>query len=130
VFNQKQKIMSSLFAKLIQGGPLFMFVILFLLILILVLIVKGFLEKGNHPKTISLIGSLGLFTVVWGFLGQTIGLIMAFGVIEQAGDVSMSVIAGGLKVSLLAPIFGLIVFLIARLGIIVLTWMGKETSQS
>jgi len=107
-----------------------MFPILFLLILILVLIVKGFLEKGNNPKTLSLIGSIGLFTIVWGFLGQTIGLIEAFGVIEKVGDISMSLIAGGLKVSLLAPVFGLIVFLIARLGIIVLIWMGKETNQS
>ncbi|GET34770.1 hypothetical protein PbJCM13498_36330 [Prolixibacter bellariivorans] len=122
--------MSSFFAKLIEGGPLFMFPILFLLILILVLIVKGFLEKGNNPKTLSLIGSIGLFTIVWGFLGQTIGLIEAFGVIEKVGDISMSLIAGGLKVSLLAPVFGLIVFLIARLGIIVLIWMGKETNQS
>ena len=122
--------MSTFFAKLYEGGPGFMYVILLLLILILVLIVKGFLEKGNNPKTLSLIGSIGLFTVVWGFLGQTIGLIQAFGVIEQVGDVSMSVIAGGLKVSLLPPVFGLIVFLIARLGIIVLTWMGKETNPS
>jgi predicted permease len=122
--------MSSFFSKLIQGGPLFMFAILFLLILILVLIVKGFLEKGNNQKTLSLIGSIGLFTVVWGFLGQTIGLIQAFGVIEQVGDISMSIIAGGVKVSLLAPAFGLIVFLIARIGIIVLTWIGKETNPS
>jgi len=122
--------MSSFFAKLIEGGPLFMFVILILLILILVLIVKGFLEKGNNQKTISLIGSIGLFTVVWGFLGQTLGLIGAFQAIEVAGDVSMAILAGGLKVSLLSPIFGLIVFLIARLGIIILTWMGKETNQS
>jgi len=121
--------MAAFFAKLNEGGPLFMYVILFLLILILVLMVKGFLEKGNNQKTISLIGSIGLFTVVWGFLGQTLGLIGAFQAIEQVGDVSMALLAGGLKVSLLAPIFGLIVFLIARLGIIVLTWMGKETNQ-
>lgn len=118
--------MAAFFAKLNEGGPLFMYVILFLLILILVLLVKGFLEKGNNPKTLSLIGSIGLFTVVWGFLGQTLGLIGAFQAIEKVGDVSMALLAGGLKVSLLAPIFGLIVFLIARLGIIVLTWMGKD----
>ena len=122
--------MSTLFAKLYEGGPLFMYVILFLLILIVVLMVKGFLEKGSNQKTLSLIGSFGLFTVVWGFLGQAIGMIQAFGVIEKVGDISMSLFAGGLKVSLLAPVFGLIVFLIARLGIIVLTWMGKETNHS
>lgn len=120
--------MSTFFNLLFDGGPLFMFPILFLLILIIVLIVKGFLEKINNKKTISLIASLGLFTVAWGFLGQTLGLIGAFDSIEQVGGrMSPALIAGGLKVSLLTPVFGLITFLVARLGIIVLTWMNDET---
>lgn len=118
--------MKEIYAKLIEGGPLFMFTILFLLILILILIVKGVLEKGNKPKTISLIISLGWFTLVWGIFGQTIGLIMAFDAIQTAGDVSMGNMSGGLKISLLSTVFGVLTFLIARLGIIVLTIMKKE----
>jgi predicted permease len=109
-----------------DGGPVFMYPLLIILILVLILIVKGILKKGNMLKTISLISSVALFAIVWGFLGQIIGLIDAFDTIEEVGDVSPAVLAGGLKVSFLAPVFGLIIFLVGRLGIIVLTWMQKE----
>ncbi len=112
---------------LFEGGIVFMFPILVLLILIIVLIVKGILNRKNdNTKTISLIASIALFTVVWGFLGQIIGLIGAFDMIEAQGDVTMRILAAGLKVSFLAPVFAIITFLIGRIGIIVLTWMGKE----
>ncbi|MCK5637166.1 MAG: MotA/TolQ/ExbB proton channel family protein [Flavobacteriaceae bacterium] len=114
------------FSLLNTGGPVFMYPLFIILILLIILIVKGFLKKGNIDKTMSLIGSIGLFAVVWGFLGQIIGLIAAFDAIELAGDISPSVMAGGLKVSFLAPAFGLCIFLIARLGIIILTWMQKD----
>ena len=117
--------LSQIIDKLNQGGPFFMYPILFLLILILVLTIKGFLEE-NKGKTISLISSLGLFTVAWGIFGQTIGLIQAFDAIQAAGDISMSLVAGGLKISLLTTVFGVITFLVSRLGIIILVWMQKE----
>lgn len=103
-----------------------MYPLLFILILIIVLIVKGLLQKESVEKTMSLIGSIALFAIVWGFLGQIIGLIMAFDSIEAVGDVSPAVLAGGLKVSALAPAFGMLNFLIGRLGIIVLTLIKKD----
>ena len=103
---------------------------MFLLILILVLIVKGFLNINKNSKTISLISSLGWFTLVWGILGQTIGLVGAFDAIQSAGDVSKGIVAAGLKVALVTTIFGLFTFLVARLGIIILTWMNKEGDES
>jgi len=118
--------MKAIYVKLIEGGPFFMFPILFLLIIILVLIVKGFINKDNNSKTISLISSIGWFTLIWGILGQTIGLIGAFDAIQANGNVSMGIMAGGLKISLLTTLFGSLVFLVARLGIIILTWMQKD----
>jgi len=118
--------MTAIYVKLMEGGPFFMFPILFLLILILVLIVKGFINKNNNTKTISLISSIGWFTLVWGILGQTIGLIGAFDAIQANGSVSPGIMAGGLKISLLTSLFGSFVFLVARLGIIILIWMQKE----
>ena len=91
----------------------------------IILIVKGFLKKENLEKTLRLISSIALFAVVWGFLGQIIGLISAFDTIQVVGDISPAMLAGGLKVSFLAPVFGLFIFLVGRLGIIVLTWMQK-----
>ena len=119
--------MNAIYVKLIEGGPFFMFPILFLLILILVLIVKGFIDKNrNNSKIISLISSVGLFTLVWGILGQTFGLIQAFDAIQEARDISLEILSGGLKVSLLTTVFGLFTFLVARLGIIILIVIQKE----
>lgn len=117
--------MEQIIAKFNDGGPFFMFPILVLLLLVIALIVKGFLS-GSKKKTISLLSSIGLFTLVWGLLGQTIGFVKAFDAIQIAGELKLSVAAEGLKMSLLTTIFGLFVFLISRLGIIVFIWMQKE----
>jgi len=118
--------MSQFIQRLNEGGPFFMYPILIILILIVVLIAIGIINrKEDNSKTISLISSFGLFIVAWGFLGQTIGLITAFDSIEAVGDISMVVLAGGLKISLLTTVFGIVTFLISRIGIIVLTILKK-----
>ena len=50
-----------------------------------------------------------------GFLGTVIGLVMAFDDIQRAGDISPTVVAGGMKVALITTIFGIIVALILQL---------------
>lgn len=114
-----------MFSKIIEGGPIFTVPILLLLLLIIILFVKGILDT-NKKKSISLISSIGLFAFVWGLLGQMIGLVGAFDTIQQVGDISLSMMAGGLKISLLAPIFGFVTFLFSRLGVIILIWIQKE----
>jgi hypothetical protein len=114
------------FSLLNDGGPVFMYPLFLILILVIILIVKGFLKKGNITKTTSLISSITLFSVVWGFFAQMVGMIGAFDSIELAGDISPGVLAGGLKISFLAPLFGMFIFLIGRLGIIIFTWMQKD----
>ena len=109
-----------------DGGPVFMYPLLVILILVIILIVKGFLKKEDLKKTIKLISSITLFALVWGFLGHIIGMIGAFDAIESMGSVSQSVMAAGIKISLLVPLFGSIIFLVGRLGIIILTWMQKD----
>ena len=49
-----------------------------------------------------------------GFLGTVIGMVMAFDKIQQAGDISPTVVAGGMKVALITTIFGLVVALILQ----------------
>ncbi|TGX83551.1 MotA/TolQ/ExbB proton channel family protein [Palleniella muris] len=43
-----------------------------------------------------------------GFLGTVIGMVMAFDDIEMAGDISPTIVAGGMKVALITTIFGII----------------------
>lgn len=118
--------MTKVFSLIVDGGIFFMLPIVLLLILIIILIVRELIAKSNYKKTISLVASLSLFTLAWGFLGQTIGLIAGFDAIEQIDNISASILAGGLKISFLPSVFGLVSFLIGRLGIIILTWLRHE----
>ncbi|MEZ4980584.1 MAG: MotA/TolQ/ExbB proton channel family protein [Saprospiraceae bacterium] len=49
-----------------------------------------------------------------GFMGTVIGMIGAFDEIERVGDISPSIVAGGIKVALLTTVFGLIVAIILQ----------------
>ena len=51
----------------------------------------------------------------FGFLGTVIGMVQAFDDIEAAGDISPTVVAGGMKVALLTTVFGLIVAIILQI---------------
>lgn len=49
-----------------------------------------------------------------GFLGTVVGMVQAFDAIEVAGDISPTIVAGGMKVALLTTVFGLIVAIILQ----------------
>ena len=50
-----------------------------------------------------------------GFLGTVVGMIQAFDKIQAAGDISPTVVAGGIKVALLTTVFGLIAAIILQI---------------
>jgi len=50
-----------------------------------------------------------------GFLGTVVGMVQAFDAIEAAGDISPTVVAGGMKVALLTTVYGLIVAIILQI---------------
>lgn len=69
----------------------------------------GYLEKGCSWITLFIAMAPSL-----GFLGTVIGMVQAFDKIQQVGDISPTVVAGGMKVALITTIFGLIVALILQ----------------
>ncbi|MEX0601637.1 MAG: MotA/TolQ/ExbB proton channel family protein [Rhodothermales bacterium] len=69
----------------------------------------SFLERGL--VWLSLFISLA---PMLGFLGTVVGMIAAFDAIESAGDISPSLVAGGIKIALLTTAFGLIVAIILQ----------------
>jgi biopolymer transport protein ExbB len=71
---------------------------------------SGYLEKGCSWITLFIAMAPSL-----GFLGTVIGMIMAFDKIQAAGDISPTVVAGGMKVALITTVFGLIVALILQI---------------
>ena len=50
-----------------------------------------------------------------GFMGTVLGLIDAFDAIEVAGDISPTVVAGGMKLALITTVGGLIVGVILQI---------------
>ena len=69
----------------------------------------GYLEKGCSWITLFIAMAPSL-----GFIGTVVGMVQAFDAIEQAGDISPTVVAGGMKVALITTIFGLIVALVLQ----------------
>lgn len=107
-----------------DGGYEFMIPLLLLFFVILFLIAKGF--KNNTEKNLNLLKSICLFVLVFGFLGFTLGLISALDKISIATEVAPQVLAGGFKIGILPPTFGMIIFLVGRAGITVLIALKKE----
>ena len=50
-----------------------------------------------------------------GFLGTVIGMVMSFDQIQQAADISPTIVASGMKVALITTIFGIIVAIILQI---------------
>lgn len=94
-----------------MGGPLFMSLISLAYIGLFLAIV--FHLQGKAVS--NLVREAGLLALALGVLGQLIGLFEAFKAIEAMGNVSPAMLAGGLKVSSITTIYGLIAFVISRL---------------
>lgn len=86
-----------------QGGPLFMTILTILLLGVIVCFWK-------FPEWTKEVGLLALSV---GILGQIIGLYSAFQGIEQMGQVSQQMMAGGLKVSSITTVYGLLIYILS-----------------
>ena len=75
----------------------------------------GSVQMGLLEKGLVWISLFIAIAPMLGFMGTVIGMIFAFDKIEQAGDLSPSVVAGGIKVALLTTVFGLIVAIILQI---------------
>lgn len=77
-------------------------------------IAYGGVQAGLLEKGLSWIGLFIALAPMLGFLGTVIGMIGAFDAIEVAGDISPTLVAGGIKVALITTVFGLIVAMILQ----------------
>ncbi len=113
-----------------NGGLFFTCPIFLLLLLMIGIWMKAMLSDKITDKYIFLIAQIGWFALAWGYLGRTIGLIEAFDKVAELGDFAPYLISEGLKKALINPVFGLVSFLLARLGIIILKFKQKEGQTS
>jgi len=75
----------------------------------------GGVQMGLLEKNISWLSLFIALAPMLGFMGTVIGMIGAFDAIAAAGDISPSIVAGGIKVALLTTVFGLVVAIILQI---------------
>ncbi|MEQ6118418.1 MotA/TolQ/ExbB proton channel family protein [Reichenbachiella sp. MALMAid0571] len=115
--------MSELFE---MGGSFMGYLTVIFIILIVVsifnglpLFKKGFNSKEAAARKISYIKQVGLFALIVGILGQMIGLMGAFEVVAEVGSISQALLAGGLKISSITTIYGMLIYILSFL-----IWFG------
>jgi len=75
----------------------------------------GEVQMGRLESGLSWIALFIALSPMLGFLGTVVGMVQAFDDIEKAGDISPTIVAGGMKVALLTTVFGLISAIILQL---------------
>ena len=120
-----------MFSLFFEGGVLFMSILtiiaLFAFAVSIINAIPIFTHKvadiGVTRHKLGYIKSLGLLALVFGLLGQLIGLYSAFQAIETMGEVTPAMLAGGLKVSSISSLYGMIIFVLTYL-----IWFLLDTS--
>lgn len=74
----------------------------------------GSVQMGLMEKGLVWISLVIALAPMLGFFGTVIGMVEAFDNIERVGDISPTIVAGGIKVALLTTVFGLLVAMIMQ----------------
>ncbi|MBN2635761.1 MAG: MotA/TolQ/ExbB proton channel family protein [Prolixibacteraceae bacterium] len=120
-----------------EGGPLFMGILTGILVIMIAWAIYHFLpvllkkeiDSSNIKSRLRYIKTIGSFAMVTGLLGQLIGLIQIFDIIERMGDISPSIVSGGLKVSLIPTVYGILIFLFSLLLWIAVDFVASNKSK-
>lgn len=75
----------------------------------------GSVQMGRLERGLVWIALFIALAPMLGFMGTVLGMISAFDAIEEAGDISPGLVAGGIKIALLTTVFGLIVAIILQI---------------
>ncbi len=75
----------------------------------------GSVQMGLMEKNLSWISLFIAIAPMLGFMGTVIGMIDAFDKIQQQGDMSPAVVAGGIKIALITTVTGLMVAIILQI---------------
>jgi biopolymer transport protein ExbB len=75
----------------------------------------GSVQMGLLEKGLSWISLFIALAPMLGFMGTVIGMVQAFDDIANAGAISATIVASGIKVALLTTVFGLIVAIILQI---------------
>lgn len=104
-----------------MGGPLFISILTIVMVVMAVWTLYHFisgyksvqLSRETILRRLGYGKSIGLFAMIIGILGQLIGLYDAFAAIEKMGDISPSMVYGGIKVSMITTLYGIFIYLVS-----------------
>ena len=112
-----------------EGGSVMMTLILICFLASLFFLIRGFTTlKTNSLLSVKMrlmAAESSLLGLVIGFLASILGLISAFDTVEAMGNPNPELFAAGLKISLITATFGLLTFILVRIGILVLRGVQK-----
>jgi hypothetical protein len=119
-----------------MGGMLFMTILsisLTTIIAVTILNIMRLLRNNYQPEkqmlTIKDIKAIGIFAIVWGIFGQSIGLFSALQALEGSPDISPAMIYGGLKVSFITTLYGMFIFLVSWLITLFMNNWSRRAEQ-
>lgn len=106
----------------IEGGPFFMtlhYITWILVIFLSIRFMKNFRSKNRDYKKLDKFNStilfIGGFGLLFALFYRTMGMYSAFSVLEATSDISPTLVASGLKASLIAPLYSLFLFLVTSI---------------
>ncbi|MEO9965382.1 MAG: MotA/TolQ/ExbB proton channel family protein [Reichenbachiella sp.] len=106
---------------LFEGGILFMSILTLTLATNIGFFLYLILRKSKAADQMEMIKSIGLFALIFGLLGQFIGLYSALQHISEVESVSAAILAGGIRVSSITSIYGMVIFILSYL-----MWFGLK----
>ena len=119
-----------------MGGMLFMTILsisLTTIFAVTILNIMRLLRNNYQPEkqmlTIKDIKAIGIFAIVWGIFGQSIGLFSALQALEGSPDISPAMIYGGLKVSFITTLYGMFIFLVSWLITLFMNNWSRRAEQ-
>jgi biopolymer transport protein ExbB len=78
------------------------------------LVAYGSVQIGKLENNLSWISLFIAIVPMIGFLGTVVGMVLSFDNIERAGDISPTIVAGGMKLALITTVFALITAIILQ----------------
>lgn len=106
----------------IEGGPFFMtlhYIMWILVILFTIRFLRNYYSQNRNSKKLEKFNQtiifIGVFGLLISFFYRTAGIYGALAAIEVAQDISPALLVGGLRVSLIAPLYSFFLFLITIL---------------
>jgi hypothetical protein len=107
----------KLFQYFVEGNTTYMSVItisgLIMLYFAVYKIFRMIKRKEFDEAQLSYILLFGSLSFILGIFTQAAGLYQLLDVVSQAKDIPTSIIAGGLKLTFIAPIYGMILFVLS-----------------